>query len=64
MRKIRIGIDGKLFGCIACHWSASKSITSSEAPYVLWLGDWLNGMDVKIGSVLRGKWFVEVVGAP
>lgn len=60
MTKLRIGVDGKLFGVIPVHWTLiARPLTTSETVFAEWVCSWCDGRSVAAGP-LRGVLFATV----
>lgn len=60
MTKLRVGVDGKLFGVIAVHWTLiARPLTSGESEYAGWLCGWCDGRSVSAGP-LKGVLFATI----
>lgn len=51
--RVRIVIDGKIAGIVPIHWTISEPISNKQRSYALWLQSWLDGSEIRVGSVLR-----------
>ncbi len=58
--RLRVGVDGKLFGMLPVHWTLiARWLSPEEAQYAAWLCGWLDGRTVSAGP-LRGNFFANV----
>lgn len=60
MKRCKIELNGKCLGLFRVHWTVVRSLTEKDVAYAEWVRAWLNGQEVKVGSVLTGILTVSI----